>query len=404
MFKCKECGTEYDIKPDFCDCGNDVFEEISGTAKSNNKTQSLSDENNVINSKKTFNEQYPEFERLKQIFDPISTIVFLLCLISGLAVLFFVGNTNKDNIKTTETNKENVEQTINIPSIDSIWNNSTSGIINNEKILAQTKKIPQTAAVKTNEQQITNPMLAKIENTLNSPNKVEAPVKQNTKKNQQQLPVTQTKNTQKQQPAPQSKPVNVQTSTTQKSTSISNTNIQKPNIPKNTQAAANQPKNQTQTSTTKQTNTAQSQPATKVSTNQNINSSTTTPKTNTTKTKNTQIPVQNTLRPKATVDTQALQKELNKYKIGLRDTIGRKIDFASVIGDGECIVSFKIASNGKLTNRAFAKQSSNITLNDAVYSAIMATPSYNPPPTGYNNETMNLKIRFYSGNFDVSLN
>lgn len=28
MYKCKECGTEYEIKPDYCDCGNNTFEEI----------------------------------------------------------------------------------------------------------------------------------------------------------------------------------------------------------------------------------------------------------------------------------------------------------------------------------------------------------------------------------------
>ena len=25
MFRCKECGTEFDVKPDYCDCGNDTF-------------------------------------------------------------------------------------------------------------------------------------------------------------------------------------------------------------------------------------------------------------------------------------------------------------------------------------------------------------------------------------------
>ena len=25
MYKCKECGTEYETKPDYCDCGNDTF-------------------------------------------------------------------------------------------------------------------------------------------------------------------------------------------------------------------------------------------------------------------------------------------------------------------------------------------------------------------------------------------
>ena len=28
MFKCKECGAEYEVKPDYCDCGNDEFEQI----------------------------------------------------------------------------------------------------------------------------------------------------------------------------------------------------------------------------------------------------------------------------------------------------------------------------------------------------------------------------------------
>ena len=32
MFKCTECGTEYEIKPDYCDCGNDTFEEIKPAA------------------------------------------------------------------------------------------------------------------------------------------------------------------------------------------------------------------------------------------------------------------------------------------------------------------------------------------------------------------------------------
>ena len=25
MFKCSECGTEYEIAPKYCDCGNDIF-------------------------------------------------------------------------------------------------------------------------------------------------------------------------------------------------------------------------------------------------------------------------------------------------------------------------------------------------------------------------------------------
>jgi outer membrane biosynthesis protein TonB len=167
------------------------------------------------------------------------------------------------------------------------------------------------------------------------------------------------------------------------------------NIPKTTQAIANQPKSNTQTTQPKPTKPSTTQTVTK--TNTQVSKPSTTQKVSS-------LPVNSSLRPKATVDTQALKKELADYKIKLRNLIGRKIDFANVVGDGYCAISFKVASNGKLVNRAFAKQSSNITLNDAVYKAVMATPSYNPPPSGYNNETMVLKIRFYNGNFDISLN
>ena len=87
----------------------------------------------------------------------------------------------------------------------------------------------------------------------------------------------------------------------------------------------------------------------------------------------------------------------------MRNTFARKIDFTRVIGDGSCTVSFKIDLNGRLYNRSFSKQSSNNTLNDAVYAAVMATPTFNPPPEAYNNEVLNLNIKFYNGNFEISL-
>ena len=33
MFKCSECGQEFEIKPDYCDCGNDIFEEVLNVEK-----------------------------------------------------------------------------------------------------------------------------------------------------------------------------------------------------------------------------------------------------------------------------------------------------------------------------------------------------------------------------------
>ena len=88
----------------------------------------------------------------------------------------------------------------------------------------------------------------------------------------------------------------------------------------------------------------------------------------------------------------------------MRNTIASKIKFAGVIGDGDCVVSFSISNNGTLINRKFEKQSTNNTLNDAVYHAIMQTPGFKNPPEGYNGQTMRFTVKMYSGNFEVTLN
>ena len=102
--------------------------------------------------------------------------------------------------------------------------------------------------------------------------------------------------------------------------------------------------------------------------------------------------------------TATSPQELKNYKIALRNKIASKIDFLSVVGDGNCTVVFKISSNGALTERKFQKQSDNDSLNDAVYKAVLSVPSYNPPPKGYNNELLRLGVKIVGENFEVSLN
>ena len=104
------------------------------------------------------------------------------------------------------------------------------------------------------------------------------------------------------------------------------------------------------------------------------------------------------------VNNAELKKELLKYKIDLRNRISNDINFSQIIGDGSCIITFKINKDGKLTNRAFSKQSDNDSLNDAVYAAVMKNPAFNPPPEGYKNETLKLTVKIYGRNFEVDLN
>ena len=103
------------------------------------------------------------------------------------------------------------------------------------------------------------------------------------------------------------------------------------------------------------------------------------------------------------VNTAAMQKEYQNYKIGLRNKIASNINFVNVVGDGSCIISFKIDSSGNLVNRAFSQQSINDSLNDAVYSAMMNTPSYKTPPAAYKNQTLKLSVKMSGGNFEVNL-
>ena len=61
MYKCKDCGKEYKTKPDYCECGNNIFEEIS-----------------TVLPKKTFT--------LEQKAEIVSRIFFVICLIVSIII------------------------------------------------------------------------------------------------------------------------------------------------------------------------------------------------------------------------------------------------------------------------------------------------------------------------------
>ena len=348
MFRCKECGTEFDVKPDYCDCGNDTFDEIVEQFESvelpkeeptlpkleNNNpfkfeqkvAKEVVREEKVEKTPKKEKKQEPliVFERpdLPQIkIEPISLTIFLICLILSFVIVFFVGNPDSN----VQAKKEVKQQTINnnIPNIDKIWDNTKPTA--QQMAEAQAEPVIEQEPV-----QVENPVQKII-----APQKTQTPKKVQTKNNNAvTLPMPK-----------QSKPVNVG-------------NIQQKSKPTTTKP-------------------------------QQTSSSTQKPKVQ------TQV-------------TQSVQKvnpqEMAYYKVALRNKIASKIDFTNILGDGTCVVTFKVSSSGQLTNRAFAKQSDNGMLNDEVYQAIMSTPTFKVPPTGYNGATMRLTVRMYGGQFEVSLN
>lgn len=321
MYKCKECGTEFETKPDYCDCGNDTFDEIlpKTTTTKNDVTNvtKLNKDNeeikNIDESKiqeevikkvenKTITPKY-DYSRLKQFFDPISTTIFCVCVILSILIVLFVGNSliKEDNLDPSKKVESSINT--NIPDIDKLWNN-TPPVYKEEAKVVETQNEPQ------------------ISNEVS-----QTPLKVEPKKVEKTQPLlTQpkaNKQIQKQQPKLQKAQASKQTTKTQ--------------VSKNVQNSA-----------------------------------------------------------------QAKQ-EMNNYKLSLRNRMASRIDFARVVGDGDCIVAFKVDSTGKLVNRSFAKQSDNDSLNDVVYNAVMSLPTFSAPPKSYKGEFLHLRVKMYSGNFEVYL-
>ena len=367
MYRCKECGAEFEEKPDYCDCGNDDFEEINAEDNLSHKNednagQAKPDKNleqnkpmpassmrfsntETISKKQTFSERYPEFSRFKKSLDPISLIIFCGCILLSLYIVFFAWNPTEQEVVAEK--KQEVNTPKNIPSIDKFWNNALP-------VVKQEQPKPQPKQEETN-------VVKQIINIPEPKKVVTQPVK----------PVTKPKVT----------VVPLKKATTLKTVSKPVTTVVKPQTNTNAQIQAK-----------KQAEELGKQKA----------------EAERKKAEAEQLKKLQAEQAKKQAEAKAKQAKLNKqelvsYKANLRNTIARKIDFTKVIGDGSCTVSFKIDSTGRLVSRSFSKQSSNNTLNDAVYAAVMSTPTFNPPPSAYNNEILNLSIRFYNGNFEISL-
>ena len=324
MYKCTECGQEYEQKPEYCDCGNNTFEEIKETQEKQEIRQEIpaavqtqTFEKESVSSPSSNNLYLRHDERI----DNKSLAIFILCIILSILSLIFIGRPSKEEQAAQKQTKPQTEKktqkNMQLPSINEIWNSTPPK-----------SAAPTQTPVQQNAPQNNNASNQPIIRTIY---KIVPNIQQQTPKTQSAAPkATAPKSKKTTAPAPVQK----------------NTTSSKPK----TTPAASKPKQATQ------------------------------------------------------VNTAQARQELLNYKIILRNKIASKINFLSVVGDGDCVISFKISSSGKLTNRAFSKQSDNDSLNDAVYNAMMQTPAFNPPPAAYKNETLKLSVKMYGGNFEVDLN
>lgn len=403
MYKCSECGTEYETAPKYCECGNDIFINVEDEQDFvPQEAEDFDDEPEMPVRTSKYHGGGRNFRQKN--FSPVGLSIFAVCIILSLLVLFVIANPKKEIAKITAENE--TAEKIEIPSIDSYWDNTPVKTAQKEEV--QTPKqeniIDKIVQQIVPQQQPKKEVVQVTKTPSPAQKKVVTPAK------------TQTKTVQKQTTQKTSAP---QKQTTAKIASKPTTSNQSgmtfgdlTNKIRNQYPAQN---TQTQTPQKQQTSqtanaTKQSAPLPQTSTKTTTNVQTSvqvTPKTQTQSAPKpqTQTQTQTASVPVTPQKSQAqLRQELATYKSALRNAIGRKIDFTRVIGDGDCALSFRINSNGRLTSKAFVKQSSNITLNDAVFNALNTMTSYNPPPEGYNGETLRLTIKFYNGNFEISLN
>lgn len=95
--------------------------------------------------------------------------------------------------------------------------------------------------------------------------------------------------------------------------------------------------------------------------------------------------------------------EMLRYKGNLRAAMFKHFPVGNITGSGECSIQFAVNDNGKLINRKFSQESSNKSLNDAVYYMLMNVPTFNPPPSTYSGQTIRMNFKVNNGSYEISI-
>jgi len=101
MYKCSECGEKFEVKPDFCNCGNDCFEEIT--------------EQKTVIKDTSIMKKYD--------ISPYALVFFIICLVLSVLVLLFFANPKENNSGQKQKNVK-IQTKTRIPDIDNFWDNS----------------------------------------------------------------------------------------------------------------------------------------------------------------------------------------------------------------------------------------------------------------------------------------
>lgn len=185
MFKCTICSKEYEIKPDYCDCGNDTFDEIVEA--------------------KPLEEDFEIEKRKFPTKKILSILIFILCIISSILV-WEINPPSQNTDKTVQ--KPSTEQKQDIPDIDKIWNSTPPKKTSQKKdnvITVYEKSLPQPVQ-QVAQQTNSEPFVQNIKKVLQKPAPVQKPQQVVKPHQTQQKPKQQQVQKPKTQPQQGSKP------------------------------------------------------------------------------------------------------------------------------------------------------------------------------------------------------
>ncbi len=117
MYRCTECGREYDVCPDYCECGNDIFQEI---ADDNLYEEDI--EEPVKSKRKLTREEKEELE-LEARDKKKAKITAIACAVLAVVVLFLPPYPEK---KSEKVQKQVKAANIKLPELKTFWDSTVA--------------------------------------------------------------------------------------------------------------------------------------------------------------------------------------------------------------------------------------------------------------------------------------
>ncbi len=344
IFKCKNCGQEFNVDPQYCDCGNNVFIQIQEA-----KDKIISDDSNpdvptppkmdfeipktlpprefttvIVDDTNSVDDDLSEKNDVlkENYWNTVGLIVLIISLFFGLTLIYraFSAPSSQNQPKASKP----IIASVNIPDIDSFWDNSNN-------------KTNQTNSSAVNTNSVNEDYSSKS-------------------KDVQQTVVSEQKS---------------------KNAEISISKILQENKPKKSKTSQ-----KTSNEIIKPKQTVKSDKDSAPIKQKQV------------------VKPQSNQTPKANNTNSVI--EYVKYKNSLRQALFNKFPIMNVSGQGTAQVGFSVSSDGKLLNRRFIKESDNKSLNDAMYHMLMQNPSFTPPPAGYSGAEIILQMEYNDGYYSFS--